>query len=102
MAKPVLETFLVHYEWDDETNQWLAAIPALPGCATVGPTLPAARNYLREALELYLDSLEESGQSLPPSRIGRISILRPRPISSGLRRNAASQDRSKRGRKIAS
>jgi len=52
------------YEFDavimeEETGGYIGFIPALPGCHTQGDTLEELTNNLKEAIELYLETLEE-------------------------------------------
>ena len=42
-----------------------AFIPSLPGCTTQGETLKETVHNIKEALELYLESLKDDGLSLP-------------------------------------
>jgi predicted RNase H-like HicB family nuclease len=39
-------------------------VPALPGCVTYGETLEEARTMAKEAIELYLISLEKHGDPI--------------------------------------
>jgi predicted RNase H-like HicB family nuclease len=48
----------VLYEPSDEGG-YTAIVPALPGCISEGDTLDEARRNIREAIELYLEPLEE-------------------------------------------
>lgn len=49
-------------EKDEETGEWAAWCPELPGCASAGETETEALENIREAIELYLqpDPLELS------------------------------------------
>jgi predicted RNase H-like HicB family nuclease len=47
----------------EEGGYW-AEVPALPGCATQGETMPELRKNLKEAIELWL----EAGEDLRPPR----------------------------------
>lgn len=40
-------------------------VPALPGCISEGDTLKEAEAHIREAVELYLETLKERGMPLP-------------------------------------
>jgi len=40
-------------------------VPALPGCLTQGETLPEALEMAREAIECYLESLLQHGETVP-------------------------------------
>jgi len=41
---------------DDETGDWAAWCPQLPGCASAGRTRDQALTNIREAIALYLTS----------------------------------------------
>ncbi|MEX0785779.1 MAG: type II toxin-antitoxin system HicB family antitoxin [Dehalococcoidia bacterium] len=49
----------------DEEGNWLASVPAFPGCHTWGPTREEALANAREALEGCIESLHASGEPLP-------------------------------------
>jgi predicted RNase H-like HicB family nuclease len=42
-------------------------VPALPGCVTEGDTMDEALGNAREAISLYVESLEARGLPVPPS-----------------------------------
>ncbi len=46
-----------------EEGGYTVYVPALPGCISEGDTLEEARENIREALALYLESEEEVGTS---------------------------------------
>ena len=50
----------VALEYDQETGDWAAWCPELPGCASAGETEAEALENIRAAIELYLqpDQLE--------------------------------------------
>lgn len=52
----------------DEDGVYVASCPALPGCITQGATLDEVRANVREALELYIETLRESGTPIPEPR----------------------------------
>lgn len=41
-------------------------VPSLPGCASQGETVDEALTNIREAIELYVESLQDDGLPLPP------------------------------------
>lgn len=43
-----------------------AYVPDLPGCVAVGSTREEAKQLIREAIELHIESLREHGESVPP------------------------------------
>jgi antitoxin HicB len=40
-------------------------VPMLPGCVTYGNTIDEAKAMAKEAIELYIESLEAHGESVP-------------------------------------
>jgi predicted RNase H-like HicB family nuclease len=50
----------------DETGTFVAEVPSLPGCISQGRTRKDALANIREAIELYIESLREHGDPVPP------------------------------------
>lgn len=48
-----------------EDDAYIVDVPALPGCHTYGHTPEEALANAREAIELYLEDLRESGEPVP-------------------------------------
>jgi predicted RNase H-like HicB family nuclease len=53
------------YEFDvviveDETGGYIAFVPALPGCHTQGESLEELMKNVKEAIELYIETLTET------------------------------------------
>ncbi len=48
-----------------EDGYWVAECPSLPGCVSQGKTKPEAISNIREAIEGYIASLEDDGDSAP-------------------------------------
>jgi predicted RNase H-like HicB family nuclease len=44
---------------EDETGGYVAFVPALPGCHTQGDTLEKLMNNAKEAIDLYIETLEK-------------------------------------------
>ncbi len=44
---------------EDENGGYVAFVPALPGCHTQGDTLQELMDNVKEAIELYLETLTE-------------------------------------------
>lgn len=40
-------------------------LPSLPGCVTYGETVDEAITMAREAIELYIEHLQEKGEEIP-------------------------------------
>ena len=51
----------------DEDGQFVAEVPALPGCISEGKTREEALANIREAIEVYIESLKAHNEPIPPS-----------------------------------
>jgi predicted RNase H-like HicB family nuclease len=51
----------------DEDGTFVAQVPALPGCISQGRTRQVALANIREAIEVYLESLQDHSDAIPPS-----------------------------------
>ena len=51
-----------------EDGYWVVECPSLPGCISQGKSKDEAISNIREAIQLYVDSLKETGQPIPPER----------------------------------
>ncbi len=51
---------------EDEDGVFVAEVPSLPGCVSQGATRREALSNAREAIAVYLESLEAHGDPLPP------------------------------------
>ena len=50
----------------DEDGVYVAEVPALPGCISQGQTREEALENIREAIAVYLESLEAHNEPVPP------------------------------------
>ncbi len=50
----------------DEDGVFVAIVPSLPGCVSQGGTRAEALTNVREAIGLYLESIEAHGDPVPP------------------------------------
>lgn len=74
-------TFSVIYEEAPEGG-YVAYVPSLPGCHTQGETIEEAEENIKEAIEIYLESLEAHNEKFPKERRilqGKIEIDYPLP-----------------------
>ena len=62
----------------DEDGIFVAQVPALPGCVSQGRTRAEALKNIKEAIAVYLDSLEAHGEPIPPAIEEEIVELEPR------------------------
>ena len=58
--------FRVYLE-QDEDGVFVAEVPTLPGCISQGRSRQEAVASIREAIELYLESLDAHDDAIPPS-----------------------------------
>ncbi len=50
----------------DEDGMFAAEVPSLPGCVSQGETRHEATANIKEAIALYLESLEAHNEPVPP------------------------------------
>ncbi|OIP67680.1 MAG: hypothetical protein AUK43_18815 [Oscillatoriales cyanobacterium CG2_30_40_61] len=58
-----MKEYIVIFEWAG--SNYSAYVPDLPGCISTGKTLEETENNIKEAIELYIDTLREDGQPIP-------------------------------------
>lgn len=51
----------------DEDGVYVAEVPSLPGCVSQGNTRCEAIDNVKEAIAVYVESLEAHGDPIPPS-----------------------------------
>ena len=51
-----------------EDGYWVVECPSLPGCASQGETKEEAIRNIREAIQLYIETLEEEGMPVPEEK----------------------------------
>jgi predicted RNase H-like HicB family nuclease len=51
----------------DEDGVFVAEVPSLPGCISQGATRAKALKNIKEAVEVYLESLQAHNEPVPPS-----------------------------------
>lgn len=69
-----MKEYAVIYEQGE--HNWGAIVPDLPGCVSIGDTLEQVQENVKEAIELYLEELQERGEPIPESRfrIGNVVV----------------------------
>ena len=50
----------------DEDGVFVAEVPSLPGCISQGQTRTEATKNIKEAIALYLESLNAHSEAVPP------------------------------------
>ena len=55
-----------------------AYVPDLPGCIAAGSSREEVLQLIKEAIQLHIESLQESGESVPqPSSVSEFIEVRP-------------------------
>ncbi len=69
-----MKEFLVIYE--RAGSNYSAYVPDLPGCVTTGKTQEETEKNMREAIELYIETLREDGKPIPEptTKAGPITV----------------------------
>ena len=49
----------------EEEGGYTVFVPSLPGCITYGETVDEAIDMAKEAIELYLEELQDRGETIP-------------------------------------
>ena len=57
-----------------EDGYYVAECPSLPGCISQGKTREEAIANIREAIQLYIEVLEETGQPVPVDKLEAILV----------------------------
>ncbi len=60
--------------WSDEDQVFVAEIPELPGCAAHGDTQEAALKNANGAVQLWVDTAREFGDSIPSPKGRRLML----------------------------
>lgn len=57
-----------------EDGYWVAQCPSLPPCISQGKTKEEAIGNIQEAIELYLEVLQEEGRTIPKDQVETITL----------------------------
>ena len=57
-----------------EDGFWVAECPSLPGCISQGETREEAVKNIREAIQLYIETLEEDGLDVPDDHLDALLV----------------------------
>ncbi|MGK7887055.1 MAG: type II toxin-antitoxin system HicB family antitoxin [Crocosphaera sp.] len=57
-----------------EDGYWVAQCPSLPPCISQGKTKEEAIANIREAIELYLEVLQEEGRVIPEDKVETLTL----------------------------
>ena len=59
-----MHTFKIHLHKEGDSS-YTATVPILPGCITYGENIDEAIEMAKEAIELYIEDLQERGEEIP-------------------------------------
>ncbi|MEI6332341.1 MAG: type II toxin-antitoxin system HicB family antitoxin [Pseudanabaena sp. ELA645] len=70
-----MKNYAVVYEWAG-TN-YSAYVPDLLGCVACGDTLQETETLIKEAIEIYLEVLQEDGLPIPEpaTEVGKVAVM---------------------------
>lgn len=74
MIKDKLLKYTVIYTEEPEGG-FTVSVPSLPGCITYGKTLKEAENMARDAINLYLESLQKHHEKIPSEKSSFVSSI---------------------------
>ena len=57
-----------------EDGYWIAQCPSLPPCISQGQTKQEAIANIKEAIELYLEMLQEEGRIIPEDQVETLML----------------------------
>lgn len=52
-----------------EDGWWMAEVPSLPGCHTQAETKEEALEHIKDAIELYILTLQDLGKPVPEDNV---------------------------------
>ncbi len=58
-----------------ENGYWVVKCPSLPGCISQGKTKQEAIANIKEAIELYIEVLQEKSQPVPEERFEAFLVV---------------------------
>ncbi len=61
--------------WNEDDQAYLAEVPELPGSMTHGHTYEAALSNIKEAIQLWIDTANEFGDTVPEPKGRRLMYV---------------------------
>jgi len=55
-------------------NYWVAECPSLPGCISQGETKDIAIRNIKEAIKIYIDTLQEDNLPIPEEKFNTMVL----------------------------
>ena len=60
--------------WSNEDDAFVAEVPELPGCAAHGDTQEMALAEVKQAMDLWIDTAREFGDTIPEPKGERLIL----------------------------
>lgn len=57
-----------------EDNYWIAECPSLPGCISQGKTKETAIINIKEAIQVYIETLQDDGLDVPKEKFETLVV----------------------------
>src|SRR3712207_5128780 len=88
-----MDNYAIIIYWSDEDQLYIAEVPELSGCITHGETQSAALANATEAIQLWIDTAKEFGNSVPNPKRHRpyVNFVEPEAIRAGMTANSLAQ-----------
>jgi antitoxin HicB len=64
-----MKSYIFKVELEEEDGVWSAVVPSMPGCAVDAGSPEEALEAIREAAQIFVESLIEDGMPVPADRI---------------------------------
>ena len=58
-----------------EDGFWVVECPSLPGCVSQGKTKEEAIENIKEAIDLYVETLKEDNLPIPPEKFEALAVV---------------------------
>jgi predicted RNase H-like HicB family nuclease len=58
-----------------EDGNWLAEVPSLPGCLTEADTREDALELIKDAIDLYIETLKDLGRPIPEDEDIEVAVV---------------------------
>lgn len=62
------------FVYPDQGDWWVVECPSLPGCVSQGKTKEEAIANIKEAIQLYVEVLQEDGLPVPEDRVESVLV----------------------------
>ena len=73
-GKSTMHKYEIIIFWSNEDDAFVAEVPELPGCMAHGSTQDEALANIREAMDLWIETAKEFGDSIPAPKGRRLQF----------------------------